>query len=349
MDFMVKNRFVAAVATALLAVLFLAACSTGPVPATETPQPTAEPTTTPLPTAVPYEEFASAVIPPADPERLAQLTKLLSLVPEGYSSAVYLDMAVLRSNDALAAVIDPEALGMDVALPSIATGLVNTIAVAVNFETRSIVTPFHADFAIGDLLQLAGGFGLDLASGDPTPYEGHDVWDIDALGTVLSIASADETIGVAASGSDVTTQEARALAESALDAFDGRSTRMLEAPGLAELLEEVPSGFAAGVLSLCELAPLFRGVEGFSGCIGAVVSADILPGDLAVFHALIGFTSPELTEAALERATEALEDQGLSHGFEDLGIRQEGRNLRVRVIVELPKFADVFGLFSTSR
>ncbi len=347
----ITNRFAAAVFTALLGMFLLAACTTDSGLITEAPQATAEPTATPLPTAVPYEDFAVAVIPPADPVRLAQLTELLSLVPENYSSTIYLDMESLRSNDALAAHIDPEALGMDVALPSIATGLVNTIAVAVDFETRSIVTPFQADFAIGDLLQLAGGFGLDLGDGEPTPYNGHDVWDIDALGSVLSIASADETSGVAASGQNITTDGARALAEASLDAYDGRSAKMLDAPGLSELLGGVPSGFAAGVLSQCERAPLFRGVEidGLSGCAAVVVSADVLPGDLAVLHSLISFTGPDLAEAAFATAAEALENQDRSHGFEDLGVRQEGQNLRVRLIVELSKFADAFALFNSGR
>ena len=54
-------------------------------------------------------------------------------------------------------------------------------------------------------------------------------------------------------------------------------------------------------------------------------------------------------DAAMAKASLALEDQNLSHDFEDLGVRLEGSNLRVRVIVELPKFADVFGLFSSER
>jgi len=345
----ITSRFTAAVFAALLGMFLLAACTSESAPVTEAPQATAEPTATPLPTAVPYEDFAGAVIPPADPVRLAQLTKLLSLVPENYSSTIYLDMELLRSSDTLAAYIDPETLGMDIALPSIATGLVNTVAVAVDFETRSIVTPFQADFAIGDLLQLAWGFGLDLGAGEPTPYNGHDVWDIDALGSVLSMASADETSGVAASGQNATIEGARALAEASLDAFDGRSAKMLDAPGLAELLAGVPSGFAAGVLSRCERVPLFVEIDGLSGCAGVVVSADILPGDLAVFHSLIGFTGPDFAEAAMANAAEALENQNRSHGFEDLGVRQEGQNLRVRVIVELPEFAEVFALFNSGR
>ena len=134
-----------------LLILLIISCS-GPPPATPTP--------IPAPTPVPYEDFAGAEIPPADPEQLAQLTKVLSLVPEGFSSAVYLDTDFLRSNESLGAIINPEVLGLDVALPSIATGLVSRLAVAADFQPRSVVTPFQSDFAIADMLRLAGGFGL---------------------------------------------------------------------------------------------------------------------------------------------------------------------------------------------
>ena len=345
-----KKRASAGILAAVVAVFILAACSSETAPATAVPQatagPTVAPTATPAPTAIPYEEFASAVIPPADPERLAQMTQLLSLVPETFSSTVYLDMEFLRSNEALAALVNPDVLGMDVAIPSIATGLVNAIAVAADFQTRSVITPFQSNFAIGDMLRLAGGFGMQLGGDGPTSYEGHDVWDINILGTVLAMAAADETAGVAASGQGLSAEEVRALAEASLDAFDGRSATLLDAPGLAGLLADVPSGFAAAALSKCETLPLFDGIQGLPGCIGVVVTADLLPGDLVVFHSLIGFSDQDHAAAAIQRAVQALEGQNQSHGFEDLGVRQEGENLRVRVIVALPKFSEVFRLFS---
>ena len=326
----------------------MAACAADATPAAEPTktEPTAQPTATPEPTPIPYEEFAGAAVPPADPERLAQLTRLLSLVPESYGSAVYLDMKFLRSNASLAAFISPEVLGLDVALPSFATGLVNTIAVAADFQTRSVITPFHGDFAIADMLRLASGFGLQLSEGGPQSYEGHDVWDINLLGTVLAMGAAEETTGVAASG---LVSDARALTEASLDAFDGRSARLLDASGLTGLVGNVPSGFVAAVLSQCERLPLLADAQGLPGCTGAVATADILPGDLVVVHALIGFAGQDQAASALQRASEALESQKRSHGFADLGVRQEGENIRVRVIVDVSKFTDAFRLFAPSR
>ena len=333
-----------------MAVFILAACSTETAPATNVPPPTAEPTAaptpTPSPTPVPYGDFAGAEIPPADPERLARLTKVPSLVPDRFGSAVYLDTAFLRSNESLGAIVNPDVLGLDVALPSIATGLVSGLVVAADFQTRSVVTPFQSDFAIADMLRLASGFGLQLGGGGPTTYEGHDVWEINVLGTVLAMAAADGTTGVAASGQSITPAEATSLIEASLDGFDGRSSSILDAPGLSGLLADIPSGFAAAVLSQCETLPLFNGVQGLPGCTGVVVSADILPGDLVVFHALIGFTGQDAALSAMQQAADALENEKQSQGFEDLGLRQEDGKVRVRVIVDVSKFAEVFRLFT---
>ena len=103
------------------------------------------------------------------------------MVPESFNSAVFLDLESLKSNESLADLINPEILGMDVALPSIASGLVSRIAVAADTQNRSLVTPFQSEFSIGDMLRLAGGFGINLGGDGPTSYEGHDVWGINAF------------------------------------------------------------------------------------------------------------------------------------------------------------------------
>ena len=352
MNLPTKKQAVVAILAAAFALVFLAACSTATKLATTAAPPTVEPTATPVPTptatTIPYGDFANAEISPADPERLAQLTKLFSLVPESFNSAVFLDLESLKSNESLADLINPEILGMDVALPSIASGLVSRIAVAADTQNRSLVTPFQSEFSIGDMLRLAGGFGINLGGDGPTSYEGHDVWGINAFGTVLAMAAADDTTGVAAAGQAIAPDDARALAEASLDAFDGRSATLLDTPGLSGLLADVPSGFAAAVLSGCSTVPLFDDVQELSVCTGVVVTADMLPGDLVVFHSLVRFPDQAVAGLAIEQAAEALEKENRSQGFDDLEVRQEGRNLRIQLIVSLPKFAEVFQLLASS-
>lgn len=347
MTFPPKNRAAFAFLAAVMAAIFLAACTAEPASTIETAtaEPTAQPSVAPTSTPKPYEDFASAPVPPADLERLARFTRLLSLVPESYGSAVYLDLGFLRSNVSLASSISPEVLGLDLALPSLATGLVNTIAVAVNFETHAVITPFQGDFTIPEMIGFASNFGLPFGEGGPQSYQGHDIWEIDALGVELAMATAEETTGVA-SGQGATGSDAIGLAKASLDAFDGRSARLLEAPGLDSLVGDVPSGFAAAVLSQCERLPLFADVQALPGCTGVVVTAGMQSGNLVVLHALIGFANQDQARSALDRTTEALASQNRIHGFEDLGVRQEGDNLRVRVIVDVSKLANTFRLFA---
>ena len=84
------------------------------------------------------------------------------------------------------------------------------------------------------------------------------------------------------------------------------------------------------------------------GRIGVVVTADILPSDLVVFHSLVGFPGQAVASSAMEQAADGLAKGNRSQGFDDLGVHQEGRNLRIRLIVSLPKFAEVFQLLAPS-
>ena len=152
MHFPFKRRAALIYLAAAVTAMILAACSSEPTLITDsaTTEATAEPSVapTPTPTPKPYEDFSIAAVPPAIPERLTQLTLLLSLVPESYNSALYLDLEYLRSNGNLVDFISPELLGLNLALPSIATGLVSAVAVAGDFQTRNLVTPFQTDFTI---------------------------------------------------------------------------------------------------------------------------------------------------------------------------------------------------------
>ena len=342
-----KDRVVFFYVAVILLFILLAACTTETTndSASDTGAkagPTAVPTATPMP----YEDFATAEIPPADSERLAQLTNLLSLVPEDFGSAVYLDLEFLRSNKALAGLINPEGLGMAVALPSFATGVVNTVALTSDQEGNGLLTPFQSGFQIGDLLKVAGGFGLQLGGDGPNFYEGHDVWDVDLLGTNITMAKANDTTGVAVSGRGISDEAVRGLAESSLDAFDGRSANLTDVAGITRLLGNVPSGFAAAVLSRCTAFPLFKSTSGIEGCVQVAASADILPGDLIVLHGLIGFADQSSAATAMELTARALENEKLAQEFVDLGVRQEEENLRIRVIVDAGKFGGAFALFA---
>ncbi len=135
-----RVRSSATLLTLLTTAFVLAACSGGSgLSSGPTPEPGDSPTSTPNS----FGDFATANITPAGPERLTNLTSLLSLVPQEYESAVYLDLGILRSNVLPTRSVDAQALGLSSALPSLATGLVNSVAIASDSEALRIITPFE--------------------------------------------------------------------------------------------------------------------------------------------------------------------------------------------------------------
>ena len=318
-----RVRSSATLLTLLTTAFVLAACSGGSgLSSGPTPEPGDSPTSTPNS----FVDFATANITPADPERLTNLTSLLSLVPQEYDSAVYLDSGILRSNVLLTRSVDAQALGLSSALPSLATELVNSVAISSDSEALRIITPFEGDFRISDMIQLAGGFGLEMGQSGPESYNNHPIYEVSILGNVSALATADFTTGtgVAAIHRRGTAEETVKLAKGALDAFDGRADQLLDLPGLADLVGNIPSGFVTAVLSQCEDIPLISDGDGLPGCSGLVPSSTVTSGDLVVFQVLVGFEGQQHAKSALQRANDSLADQREKYGFEDLAVGLEG-------------------------
>jgi hypothetical protein len=270
---------------------------------------------------------------------------MLSLVPANYGWAVYLDLKALRDDPNLAAAISPDSLGLALALPSLVTSVVDGLVVASDRQTGDIITGFNGAFEIKDLLRIGGGFGLQLGGHGPEDYGTHQIWDVDFLGDSVAIGSANTRTGVAGVGSrpDV---DPVALVKQSLNAFDRDTPNILDTGVATRLLESLPSGFASAVISECRDLAVLAKTQGIPVCLSAAVSTDLLDGQTGVFHFLAGFVNEELAAAAVELARDALEAQSPSAGLREVGVRQEGDLIRVRVVADLPQFEETFRLFT---
>ena len=329
-------------AAVLAALLLLAACSSDsantPVPASPTPEPS--------PTALALSaDFATAQIPLPDEQRLAQLKEMLSLVPADYGWAVHLDLKALRDNPGLAAAISPDSLGLELALPSLVTSVLDGLTVATDRRTGNIITGFNGAFEISDLIRIGGGFGLQLVGDGPEDYGTHQIWSIDFLDDSAALGSANANTGVAGVGSGPEVDPV-ALVKQSLDAFDGDTPSILDTGAATRLVESLPSGFASAVISDCRDLAVLAEAQGIPGCLSAAVSADLLDGQTAVFHFLAGFVYEELAAAAVELTRNSLEAQSPSAGLREVGVRQEGDLVRARVVTDLPQFEEAFKLFT---
>lgn len=311
-------------------------------------QPGATPTATtgPSPTAPALStDFATSDIPPPDPQRLAQLKEMLSLVPADYVWAVHLDLKALRDNPSLATLISSDPLGLKSALPSLVTSVLDGLSIATNRQTGAIITRFNGSFEVKELIRVAVGFGIQLGDDAPEDYRDHQIWNINFLGDSAAMGSAHANIGVASAGSkpDVDTV---ALVKHSLDAFDRDTSSILDTGAATRLLEDLPSGFASAVISECRDLAVLAGTLGISVCLSAAVSADLLDDQTAVFHFLAVFAGDELAANAAELARDALEAQLSSAVLREVSVRQEGDLVRARVSDDLPQFAETFELFT---
>ncbi|PKB80060.1 MAG: hypothetical protein BZY88_10110 [SAR202 cluster bacterium Io17-Chloro-G9] len=332
-------------AAILLAAASVACESSAPAVATA-PPPTLAPTDTPVPTPtkVTLDPFATAEVPAADPELLANLKELMALVPQEYGSAVYLNLKSLREDPALGGSITPEALGLDSALPSLVAGLVDELVIAAEFGSRRVISGFRGPFDLEQALLLAGSFGVQVLGGGAEEYGRHKVWTLDVQGVSLAMGSADATTGVAGAHQDPSVPPT-SLVKQALDAFDGQTTMLLDSTDATSLIESVPSGFAAVIIADCAGLALLAETEGIFGCTGAAVSASVFGESEVAIHALVGFTEDALAATAVALTSQAIEAQAAPRGIRGVGVRQEGRWVRARVVAELPDFNKAFELF----
>ena len=324
----------------LLAALALAACSQAePTP---TPTPTATPTPTTTPTLAPLVVRRDVSLPAPDPNRLAQVSKLLSLVPADYHSVITLDVQGLKESPLLSGLVDSDRLGIPGIIPIDATGLLDRVAVAVTGEGQ--ITVMQGAIDVASMLNLAGRFGLSLDIPDPEDYQGHQVWDIDIFGITLALGQADTTTVIFSSGSPAGGPLAAANVKESLDAFDGLTPGFLSQPNGQRLLQRLPSGFAAAVLADCSGIGQLATITDIPGCIGAAISAEITGDGEVTFYGLAAFQDEAQASAALEIALKRVQEED-ALPFDEVTVGQEQELIWTIIVVREEQVAEALGAF----
>jgi hypothetical protein len=318
---------------ALLLAVALAGCAEAtPIP-TATPTPTATPAPTPTPVPAATVVLGDISLPSPDPNRLAKLSHLLSVVPGDYKSAIFMDAQALESSPALQETLSPESLGLAGVLPSAATGLVSRLVLATGEGGQGAFTVLDGSFDVAALLDVASGFGISVGSPEPEAYRDHRVWSMDVFGLTLAVGEADDSTVIFASGSTLGGAPAVELVEGALDVFDELQASLLDEPEIRGLVDQLPSGFAATVIRHCGDLGELGAVIDLPGCSGAAVSVGLQEDQTVVFYGLANFDDESLAEAALEMALKRIEE-GVDLSFGELALDQQGSLILARVLVE---------------
>ena len=336
-------RWFAGILFATLATVALTACAES----TPTPSPTSTPAPTPTagPTQAPLTVLEDISLPAPDPERLAELSRLFTFVPEDFNSAVVMDIQALEESPLLRDAVSLDALGLQGMLPIEATRLLDVLGLALGESGKGAITLMSGPLDVESLLRLAGGFGISLGGPEPQAYRDHRVWSVDVFGISLAVGEANPTTVVLSSGSPGDGTPALDLVKGSLDSFDGLAPNLLDHPGMNRLLKALPSGFATTLLGRCRDLEAVAAVVDLGGCATAGVSAGLSGEGDVVLWGLVSFESETLASAALQLALERIES-GAKLTIGELAVGHEKELVWTRIIVDPEQVAQAIETFS---
>ena len=188
------------------------------------------------------------------------------------------------------------------------------------------------------LVDLARSLGMAI---DPEPeyYQGYRVWSGQILGLgALSLAELGDNTSIIAQGPVTDHSVPERLVHNMLDLEDAPSEGFVDGPVFWGLVDQQPSGPVIVVADECRsLAELYSDIT-LVGCTAAAVSVNEVSANQVVTHLVLGFG----TEVQAEIALPLLRDGLLSSEIrlEEIGIRQEGVLLRVRIVGNTQEIID---------
>ena len=261
---------VALIAALALALGLVLGCVEDTPVSTATPTPTQAPTptSTPIPTPTPTPTPGSAAVA-GKSITLEEVKDLMAVVPARYEAVLFTDVSFMLQDPGLREALEEQ--GVLTALGPAAgaiEGLVSAVALAVTDE--GLLGIFRT---LVDSSNIIASLGILLIGVEPEAYGPFEVWeanvDLPFVKLSLGLSVLDESTAVFATSSSPDDVSAGAGVKAALDAAQGTDPGFLSDPGIAQLLEEVPPGFAMLVARNCASLPL----EDIEGCTGLAFSA----------------------------------------------------------------------------
>ena len=277
---------------------------------------------------------------------LSDFSHLLSPVPKGHGPLLYMDMETLRERPGLQKALKLQAMGALAFLPPSASGLLNSVLVAVDQAGQGAIVVLDGPINVASLMQMASSFGISSEPPKPEAYRDHQVWSINVFGFAVAVGTLDESTAVLGSGLSAQTTSAKGMVEDALDAFDGVEPRVMDDPRISQVVDNLPVGVVVAVFGDCGNLSSPAAASGLAGCLSSGASAELLGQDKVAINAVAVFQQEEQASAALE----TFNADGIRLGDlvpEKSIARQEGLLVRVRLITNLEQVGrpfDAFGL-----
>ena len=275
---------------------------------------------------------------------LSDFSHLLSPVPKGHGPLLYMDMETLRERPGLQKALKLQAMGALAFLPPSASGLLNSVLVAVDQAGQGAIVVLDGPINVASLMQMASSFGISSEPPKPEAYRDHQVWSINVFGFAVAVGTLDESTAVLGSGLSAQTTSAKGMVEDALDAFDGVEPRVMDDSRISQVVDNLPVGVVVAVFGDCGNLSSPTAASGLDGCISAGASAELLGQDKVAINAVAVFQQEEQASAALE----TFNADGIRLGDlvpEKSIARQEGLLVRVRLITNLEQVGRAFDAF----
>tara|TARA_B100000809_G_scaffold257448_1_gene299077 strand:- start:1084 stop:1965 length:882 start_codon:yes stop_codon:yes gene_type:complete len=285
--------------------------------------------------------FSADPLPPIQPEWTARLTRSLSLIPSGYSPAIFLDVQAALANAGIQESLDLEVLGLLDTLQPGASASVDSAVVAFSRHRDGMIMVIQGSLDVDGLLAAAGGLGLVELGQEPEKHRDYDIQSVDVFDISLALASVDGSSLLIATGSPSVGATGPERIRTALDSFDGLVTGLLDDPETSRMVRELPPGMMAMVLGNCaNLTVLFHS-RTLQGCTRAVISSELAETGSGAINAIVGYEN----EAQASTAMELMGEQGFQLDgvtLENVAMVQERSLLRLKLPANADQVATAF-------
>ena len=309
---------------------------------TPTPTPTPLPTPTPTqapPTATPSVRLEVGDFPPGfnprpDPTRLGEMLRLLSLVPEGHETMVYVDLLAMQEHPETLDSLEGDGSLLPSGVPPLESGRLDRVVTASVKGSGEGLLGLEGELTLADLLELAANVGIIVAP-DPEIHRDYEIWNGDLFGLLaVYLVEVDDLTVVLSQENAVAGTASSNRIKAALDSADGLVASVLDTSRTSALAGGLPSGLITALTGDCSLIDVATGAQPVSlpGCTGSGATAAPAGDNVLEVHLLMYFDSEEQAKEASGTLGEILEGLGKgTRGIRQLAQRQEDQLVRVRL------------------
>ena len=273
------------------------------------------------------------------------LLDLLSAVPEGFRTALYLDVRAVREDPALRRIGDLDVPRFLAALPPGTLSLIDHVVAGVGPNPQEVLIAIQGPIDVEGLLEVAIAYGGSQQSIQRETYKGYSISRVDLSGMVLAGAAVSDSISMLALGAPPGLQVSEGPisvgVKAAIDSYDGTAPGMADDPHVSSLLEFLPSGITASVTSTCTVTVAAAGGPSPLAC--RATGFSITPTDPGVFNlnGAAAFDGEGGAAEALERLGEGLVVGGVRAA--NVAARQEGSLLLLSLSADEDELARMLG------